>query len=166
MVRVDRSPSDEELTALLVLARRVATRIVGPATADDVASETVTRALVVWPKMAGYQEAWVTRVATNVALDMLRKQRHRIRVTADSEDANRAEDELVDRIVLARWLGRLSRRQREVVVLRHAVGMSDQEVAGVLRLSAATVRTHRARGLAALRRAHGPLIEEGAHVPD
>jgi RNA polymerase sigma-70 factor (ECF subfamily) len=54
---------------------------------------------------------------------------------------------------LPRALERLSRRQRIAVVLVHAHGYSDSEVAALLRVSRRTVRNHVERGLRRLRMA-------------
>lgn len=48
-------------------------------------------------------------------------------------------------------LRRLSMKQRQVVVLRHAYDTPRREVAELLGISPATVDTHLARGLAKLR---------------
>lgn len=53
--------------------------------------------------------------------------------------------------VLAALAG-IPRRQREVLVLRHWLDLSEAEIATVLRISRGSVKTHSSRGLAALRR--------------
>src|SRR5690242_847407 len=42
---------------------------------EDVAQETLARALVRWKKVSAYAEPWVVRVAGNLAIDRVRKQR-------------------------------------------------------------------------------------------
>jgi len=49
-------------------------------------------------------------------------------------------------------LARLPRRRREVLVLRYYLGLSEAEIAAVLRISPGTVKSTAARGLAALAR--------------
>jgi RNA polymerase sigma factor (sigma-70 family) len=61
------------------------------------------------------------------------------------------------RITVAQALRGLPRRQRDVVVLRHLVGLSEAEVAGTLGQSQNSVKTHGARGMAKLRQRLGPL---------
>ncbi len=53
---------------------------------------------------------------------------------------------------LPRALGRLPKRQRVVVYLVHGYGLPVRDVAGLLELREATVRTHLRRGLASLRK--------------
>ena len=48
-------------------------------------------------------------------------------------------------------LAALPRRQREVLVLRHWLDLSEADIAATLRISAGSVKTHSSRGLAALR---------------
>jgi len=48
-------------------------------------------------------------------------------------------------------LGRLPRRQREVLVLRHWLDLSEADIATTLRISRGSVKTHSSRGLDALR---------------
>lgn len=50
-----------------------------------------------------------------------------------------------------RWLATLSRAQRSVLVLRYYEDLPDSEIATVLGVPSSTVRSHAARGLAALR---------------
>lgn len=58
-----------------------------------------------------------------------------------------------DRREVLRALGALPRRQREALTLRYYFELADQEIAETMRISASTVRSTIARGLAALGRA-------------
>jgi RNA polymerase sigma factor (sigma-70 family) len=70
------------------------------------------------------------------------------------EQAERsAEVEVIlaeDRREVLAALARLPRRRREVLVLRYYVGLSEAEIASVLRISPGTVKSSAARGIAAL----------------
>ena len=59
-------------------------------------------------------------------------------------------------------LARLPRRQREVLVLRHYLDLSEKEIAETLRISPGAVKSHASRGAAALRRNLSELLEENA----
>lgn len=48
-------------------------------------------------------------------------------------------------------LAGLPRRQREVLLLRHWLDLSEADIAGTLRISRGSVKTHSSRGLSALR---------------
>ena len=50
---------------------------------EDIAQETLARALVRWKKVSAYAEPWVVRVAGNLAIDRVR-QRQRTRGAPDA----------------------------------------------------------------------------------
>src|SRR5205823_2339826 len=129
---------------------RVAIRVVGNAAeAEDVAAEALSRAFARWDKVESlsYLDAWVLRVAANLAIDVTRRRRpwlHRPVLTG-------ADDDIATRMALTAALQRLSRRQREVIVLRHLAGLPEQEIAALLGIAHGSVKTHLRRGAAALR---------------
>lgn len=136
-------------------ARAVAYRIAGdPAAAEDAAAEAFARALVSWRRVAAlpYLDAWVLRVTANVAVDMVRRRAPEL--TAPDPDPN-PEDVVVLRVALAAALAALPRRQREVIALRHLVGLREDEVARSLGLSVGSVKRHGHRAMARLRSALG-----------
>lgn len=140
-------------------AFRLATRMLGNrAAAEDVAAEACARAYADWKRVAdlSYREAWVLRVASNLAIDITRrKPRH-----APVVDHAEMEDTVALRIALGAALKKLPRRQREAVVLRHLAGMPEAEVADLLGISSGSVKTHLSRGLAALRARLGEGFKE------
>jgi RNA polymerase sigma-70 factor (sigma-E family) len=76
-----------------------------------------------------------------------------------------ADDDLlhgVRRRLVIDALARLPRRQREVLVLRHYLDLSEREIAETLRISPGAVKSHASRGAAALRRNLSQLLEENA----
>lgn len=131
-------------------AYRVAYRLLGSRhDAEEVAQEALTRALARWRSVRGHGEAWVVRVASNLAIDRTRRAR---RVSPAPPGVTTADDPYrEDRIDLRRALNQLPRRQREVVVLRYLADLPQEEVAAALGLSIGTVKSHAARGLEALR---------------
>ncbi|MBL1102385.1 RNA polymerase sigma factor [Streptomyces coffeae] len=58
-----------------------------------------------------------------------------------------------DQQVLVNALEQLPTRQREALVLRHWLGLKESEIAAAMGISAGSVKTHTARGLAALTQA-------------
>jgi RNA polymerase sigma factor (sigma-70 family) len=123
--------------------------------AEDIAQEACARACMRWSRLSrqGTQRPWVVRVATNLAIDEYRR---RQRALANRHVAP-AQLESIDvrRIDLHRALEKLTRRQRDVVVLRYVVDLSEADTAAALGCAAGTVKSHAARGLAALRAALG-----------
>ena len=127
--------------------------------AEDVAQEACARACVRWNRLTrngDIPRPWVVRVATNLAIDHYRRRR---RALANEGVAPRPV-EAVDarRVDLYRALDQLTRRQRDVVVLRYVVDLSEADTAAALGCAPGTVKSHATRGLAALRAALG---EEG-----
>lgn len=147
---------EEWFRTTLPRARGVAKRISPSVDADDIAMEAFARALVRWPTVQGieHRDAWLLRVVSNLAIDSVRKATRRERILAVQRIAGSVppdDDAAADRLAVAIAVGRLSRRQREVITLRYLVGLPEAEVAATLGLSANTVKTHLTRALAALR---------------
>jgi RNA polymerase sigma-70 factor (ECF subfamily) len=147
------------------------------ADADEVVQETFVRALASPPARTDEPWApWLVRVATNLALDVLRRRRRRrdpswlpAPIACDEGDAaselpappERAPDARYERLESATFafllaLEALTPRQRAALVLRDVCGYSADEAAAALGISPANLRVqhHRARrALAAYERA-------------
>ena len=119
--------------------------------AEDVAQETLARAFVRWRKIRSYAEAWVVRVAGNLAIDTWRRLRRVDNHAAAERRGPTAPGPNELRIDLHRALDTLSRRQREVIVLRFLADLPEAEVAKALGCSIGSVKQHASRGLATLR---------------
>jgi RNA polymerase sigma factor (sigma-70 family) len=130
------------------------------AAAEDVAAETMAKALVRWDRLDPDRVAgWVLRVAANGAIDVLRKKgRTLVPGVVDLEDATTL------RLALAEALRKLPRRQREAVALRFLSDLSEADTAEALGISAGSVKTHVHRGLATLRDELGRDPMEAVHV--
>lgn len=138
---------------------RVAWGLVGEHTAaEDVTQEVFLRLLESrrrWRRRARFR-TFVYGVTLNVSRE---QQRRGARESPAHDEAIEAltppveppaVGELRD---LSKALGRLSRRQREVVVLRCLEGLSTREAAQAMKCREGTVKIHLHRGLAALRQA-------------
>lgn len=140
-------------------AFRLARRMLGDvAKAEDVAAEALARAYAQWPRVSRlpHCDAWVMKVAANLAIDQVRRHPPPVQPAATTE----AEDLVTLRLALAAAMTSLPRRQRQVVTMRYLGEMSEAEVAVALGISSGSVKTHVHRGLAALRDRLGPNIEE------
>ena len=159
--RTQQDPSFEEaFDVLFSKAMRVAYRILGNATvSEDVAAEALARTFVNWGRIRElpYLEAWVLRVAGNLAIDETRRRMPDIEMRAAPDP----QDVAIIRIVLGAALRKLSRRQRDVIVLRYLMGLSEAETAEALGISLGTLRTHCTRALDSLRRRLGQDLFEG-----
>jgi RNA polymerase sigma factor (sigma-70 family) len=151
---------EERFDVLYARAYAVGFQLLGRRSeAEDVAQETLARAFVHWRKVRGYAEAWVVRVAGNLSIDTWRKT-NRLSPSAVPDATTPGPTAL--RIDLHRALSTLSKRQREVLVLRFLADLPEAEVARALGCSNGSVKVHAARGLAALRTTMGPAQEEVA----
>lgn len=137
---------------------RVAARILGDgATAEDVAAEALARAYARWDEIGhcGYTEAWICRVTSNLALDMLKRRKPEMRwlqATVVHRGSHLStEDEAASRLVVATAIARLPSRQREVVALRLLADFSEDDAARAMRVSIGTVKRHLKRAKASLR---------------
>jgi RNA polymerase sigma-70 factor (ECF subfamily) len=152
---------EDAFPQLFLPAFRVAVRILGDvAEAEDAAAEALARALRSWDRVGPlpYREAWVVRVASNLAIDRFRR-RARTAVPTEGYVADFADDVTL-RVALAVALRALSRRQRQVVAMRYLAGLSEADVAGFLGISTNSVKKHTARGLGALRARLGDNWQE------
>ena len=164
---------DDAFQALFLAAFRLAARMTGDrAAAEDIAAEALVRAFAQWAKVRElpHRDAWVMRVASNLALDSIRRRaparRAVERLAPASGAAAESSDETALRLALADALRQLPSRQRDAVVLRYLVGMDDASVAEALGMAGSTVRTHVQRGLAALRRRLATDLEDLGFVAD
>jgi RNA polymerase sigma-70 factor (sigma-E family) len=133
--------------------------------AEDVAAEAFARAFINWSRVGDlpHREAWIMRVASNVAIDRARSRRRSIARTARTavrSNTSEGTDVVLNRASLVNALGALPTRQREVLLLRHLVGMSESEVAEALGVSVNSVKTHTSRAMSRLRSQVGGMTED------
>jgi RNA polymerase sigma factor (sigma-70 family) len=116
--------------------------------AEDVAAECLARVYVEWPRLAeaSWLDAWTTRVATNLALDRVRRRRRSLPRVLPSEDGS-----LEVRLDLVSAVARLPRRQRQAISLRYFGDLSEQDVAALMDVSVGSVKRHVHRGLEKIR---------------
>ncbi len=145
--------------AVFPKAVAIARRVTGDhAAAEDAAIEAMAKAHSRWQRIgpAPWREAWVLRVAVNEAIRRLPRSGADRRAgggpAAQRPQGPDPAEEVVLRQALTAALQRLPRRQREVVVLRYLVGLSEVQVAEALDISHGTVKTHLRRGIAGLRK--------------
>jgi RNA polymerase sigma-70 factor (ECF subfamily) len=118
------------------------------AEAEDALQEAYARASVRWPRLVAYDspEAWVRRVAMNVAVSAARRARRRA-VALGRLGPQPAVPELTpDLLDLAAAPRSIPLGQRQAVVLHHLVGLPVGEIARELGLPAGTVKARLARG--------------------
>lgn len=130
----------EFVTARQTHLRRIAYAVSGDwSQADEILQAALTRLYAAWPRLQreGTEDAFVRRFIVRANVDGAR-------TVADP-----------DRSALFEALQGLPARQRKAVLLRHWLGLSVEETADDLGISAAGVRTHTARAEAVLHQALG-----------
>jgi RNA polymerase sigma-70 factor, ECF subfamily len=106
----------------------------------------------------GSMDAWLFGIARNAALDELRKRKRRATLEADPEDTGSPalEDQAelaVRRETVRAALASLDGQERDLIALKFAGGLSNGEIARVLRMSESNVGTRLHRTITKLREA-------------
>lgn len=141
-------------------AIRVAQRVVrDPAEADDIGQEAFLR---VWSHAASFDPdiarftTWLYRIVLNLAFD--RTRRRPLVPIEEAGDISAADPEPVERLIaeeerraLEQAMGNLSERQRGAIALFHMEGLSGEESAKAMNLSAKAFESLLARARATLR---------------
>ncbi len=127
--------------------------------AEEIVQEAFVRTLKAWPRLHDVSrvESYLLSVMLNLARSKIRRRaiaRHRgLPVDASLPST---EEKVVLREEYRTVLGelwRLPKRQRECLVLRYYLGLSESEVAEVLGISVGSVKTHTHRGIEKIRKA-------------
>lgn len=121
-----------------------------PVQAEDLVQTALARVFVRWGKVRdGEPLAYTRKVLLNLHID----DRRHVRETPVAVTPERAVidvgPEQADQLI--RLLASLPLRERQVVVLRHYIGLPESEVAELLGISVGTVKGSGSRGLAKLR---------------
>jgi RNA polymerase sigma-70 factor (sigma-E family) len=127
-------------------------------TAEDVVMDAFTSLYRRWTAIRDPAEAhrYVRSSVLNGARSQLRRRRLRRRhESANQQEAIRdgLETNEADRSTVTQLLATLPYRQRQVLVLRYFVDLTEAQIAYELGVSPGSVKTHASRGLAALARA-------------
>jgi RNA polymerase sigma-70 factor (ECF subfamily) len=130
--------------------------------AEDLSQETFVkayRALSRLPVEAN-SRAWLYRIATNTALDCLRRRRLVSWLPLFERDAHPAvqtsfAESTLESVVVEKTLSQLGARYRIPLVLYACQGLSTQEIAEILRISRGAVKTRLFRAREQFRRLYG-----------
>lgn len=149
---------DDEFAAFATAATpallRTAWMICGNATqAEDLVQSAMVKVYLRWGKLRqGQPQAYARKCILNDHIDNHRRGRHETTVHQLPEQHHH-DREPEDTHGIARLLEMLPARERQVVVLRHYVGLTEAEVSDALDISLGTVKSSASRGLARLREA-------------
>lgn len=161
---------DAALTALyatqrLPLLRAAVLLVRDPGTAEDVVQDAFADMCRRWPELRDQERAaaYLRAAVVNRSRSALRHRgvvdRHARREgpPAVAPGADTAVLATAQRTEVLTALAALPRRQREVLVLRHYLELSEAEIAAALGIRPGSVKTHASRGAAALRARLGDL---------
>jgi RNA polymerase sigma-70 factor (sigma-E family) len=138
--------------------------------AEDLVQETLVRVAQRWPRLIGRgdPDAYAHRVLHNLAIDAWRRRERRPREVGEWA-LPFAADRMVDagdgvqadrRLLLREALGRLTAKQRAVLVLRYYEDFTETQAAAVLGCSPNTVKSQARQALVRLRELAPDLLAE------
>jgi RNA polymerase sigma-70 factor, ECF subfamily len=139
----------------------VATLLRDRGAAEEVTAQAFERAYrkrLSYRASRGSMDAWVFGIARNAALDELRKRKRQAVLEREPEDTEGVlpEDEAdlaLRRQAVRAALASLDGRERDLIALKFAGGLSNGEIARVLRMSESNVGTRLHRTITKLREA-------------
>ena len=151
-----RAAFEDYLAARRTALLRTAYLLVGHGgDAEDLVQSALVKALPHWSRIAADPEPYVRTVLARESIDRWRRRRWReiaTDPTTRAHDTGAAPAEDLDRrAVVMAALGRLSPRQRAVIVLRYYEDLTEAQTAQVLGLRLGTVKSHTRDALDRLR---------------
>ncbi|HEY6707358.1 MAG TPA: SigE family RNA polymerase sigma factor [Actinomycetota bacterium] len=116
--------------------------------AEEIVQEAYARASTRWARLRDYDapEAWVRRVAMNLATDRGRRLQRQARALLRAGPPPTVPPASVEAMALAGALRTLPVHQRQAIVLHHLVDLPLDEVAAILGTRTGTVKSWLARG--------------------
>ncbi|GIH07674.1 hypothetical protein Rhe02_57410 [Rhizocola hellebori] len=140
--------------------------------AEDLLQTALVRAWSAWPRLDGDPEPYVRRILVNTYSSWWSRRWRGEVPSAELPEpqAARPHDDVDDRDLVLRALGRLPRQQRAVLVLRYFEDLSEAQIAEAMSISAGAVKNYAAKALAKLRldpslSAYGELPGQVPHIP-
>jgi RNA polymerase sigma-70 factor (ECF subfamily) len=116
--------------------------------AEEIVQEAFTRASMRWARLRDYDvpEAWVRRVAMNLAVDRARSLRRQTRAMMRLGPPPAVPAVSIETLALVQALGSLPVRQRQAIVLHYLADLPVAEIAEALAVPVGTVKSLLARG--------------------
>ncbi len=154
--------ADDAVTQLYATQYRALVRLATLLLRDVGAAEEVVQDSFIamhgsWRRLRDHDKAlaYLRQAVVNRSRSALRhrtvEQRHAPAPLPDHASAEHGAMEALEREDLIRALHLLPRRQREVLVLRYYVDLSEAQIADAIGISRGAVKSHASRGMASLR---------------
>lgn len=133
--------------------------------AEDVVQEAMARAASRWARLRAYHapEAWVRRVAFNLAVSGHRRTRRRLAALLRLGPPAPVPPVSVDALALAEALQQLTVAHRQVLVLYYLADLPVEQVAHELGVPVGTVKARLARARGALAARLADPVQKGKH---
>ena len=126
--------------------------------AQDLVQEALVKVALRWPRLRdGHPTAYARTIIVRDNISWWR--RHREVPGTEQDDLSAVSSDPDTALVVRRALGRLTPRQRAVVVLRHFDDLSERETALALGIAVGTVKSTNADALARLREGAPELLD-------
>jgi RNA polymerase sigma factor (sigma-70 family) len=110
--------------------------------ADDISQDVFVKIRTSADKYAAGKNpvGWILTLTRNTAFDALKKQKHEMPFDVIQDDVSEySADNIADNILLKEAMERLTKVERQIVMLYLVVGISQKEIAGLLKLPLTTV---------------------------
>ena len=135
------------------------------AAAEDVVQDTFVAMHDGWPRLRDEDSAlaYLRQAVLNRSRSLLRHRavadKHADKPSPDMPSAEYGALVQLERSAVIAALGKLTSRQREAIVLRYYADLSEAEIAAAMGISCGAVKSHTARGIAALRAHLEPRLQ-------
>ena len=137
---------------------RLATLLVrDAATAEDVVQDAFVAMRSAWPRLGDTENAlaYLRQAVVNRSRSVLRHRtvtsKNPPEAPPDTPGAEHGAPDLLDRPGAVAALRGLPERQREAIILRYYADLPEDQIAAAMRISRGAVKSHTARGMAALK---------------
>jgi putative glutamine amidotransferase len=146
------------------LTRRLERMVGSRESAEDLSQEAFLRLLRSGPthRPADEQRAWLERTASNLAVDELRRRRHRDHTALEDDAVASLSADGADALTVQDALSRLGPHERLLVLLRFQAGLTHAEIGELLAISAEAARKRTAAAKRAFADAYSGRVERSA----
>lgn len=127
--------------------------------AEDLVQEALVKVALRWSRLrTGNPAAYARTIIVRDNVSWWRRHRREV-ATGEAREAAAVSSDPETALVVRRSLGRLTPRQRAVVVLRHFDDLTERETADILGVSVGTVKSTNATALGRLRDGAPELLD-------